>query len=154
MKLIRGYIPSFGVFGELLDLDGNHLAYSTERLWNNNISFQSCVPEGVYELKPYEYKGELETFALENKALNVQVQATHNRFVRWGCCFHGANWPHQLQGCIAPATEFMPLYNAAFKRTMFGGSSSGVALGKVLDYLHDSGDRTLEISHQRAVVAA
>lgn len=72
--------------------------------------FKSCVPDGVYELRPVESPRFGKTWALVNPALRVW-QYAHARIGpgRYAILFHAANWAAQLQGCIAPgfAREFM-----------------------------------------------
>lgn len=153
MKLIRGYLPGVGAFGEVFSKDNRHLSYSVERDWCNNLPFVSCVPEGEYSLKPFFYKGEIATFALENLSLDVSVSRINDSDVRYACCLHAANWPYQLQGCVAPVMSLKPLYSKKLKQYLMAGSNSSAALSNVLQYLKESGDRKLIITHKKGVLA-
>ena len=42
-----------GTFGNLL-IDGEPFCATCEQPWNNNLQNHSCIPEGDYELRPYD----------------------------------------------------------------------------------------------------
>ena len=72
-------------------------------------SFESCIPEGDYELLPTKWKGELSTWVMVSELLGVYH---HKEDVpedggRWECKIHPANWVREIQGCNAPGTSFV-----------------------------------------------
>lgn len=89
--------PTIGVFGELLTPQGDHMCYTTETPWNNNMPYASCVPAALYKLNVLNG-----TVYLHNAAENIYgTDQPTTPPERWGCKVHKANWPHQLHGCIA-----------------------------------------------------
>lgn len=78
-----------GTIGHLLD--GNKfLAYTLEPLWMENIAGRSCVPCGDY-ICELEHSARFQRELYELKDVPGRTE----------CKFHVANYPHQLQGCIA-----------------------------------------------------
>ena len=77
--------------------DGEFICYSLERPWLNNKPFESCVPEGDYELKYHRYKGKLDTFALVGETVSHFPSNKQRNLI----LIHPANKVHELQGCIA-----------------------------------------------------
>ena len=80
--------------------DGEFICYSLERPWLNNKPFESCVPEGEYELKYHRYKGRLDTFALIGETVSHFPSDKQRNLI----LIHPANQVHELQGCIATGT--------------------------------------------------
>ena len=69
--------------------EDNPVWHTIERPDLDNKRNVSCIPEGKYLVKPYS----------SNKYPDVwEVQDVPNRSK---ILFHGANWAHQLEGCIA-----------------------------------------------------
>lgn len=67
--------------------------------------FESCVPDGIYDLVPHSSAKFGETWALVNPALKVyhyEEDIPLGQHGRTTCLLHAANWVHQLLGCIAP----------------------------------------------------
>ncbi|GAB1141539.1 MAG: hypothetical protein WStaBPW_38650 [Shewanella algae] len=97
-------IPGIGAFGELFH-EGQRLCVTVEREWQNNQPNVSCIPAGVYTLRHHNSPSKGHCLALEAPSLGVTLfgpsQRTH-------CLVHIANWPLQLEGCIAPGTAFHP----------------------------------------------
>ena len=92
-----------GTFGELFDPEGHKICCTVEREWYNNERGISCVPEGIYVAKPADSPRFGEVYVLESENLGV----THNGpSQRTHILIHKANTPDQLQGCIAPGTDF------------------------------------------------
>lgn len=64
--------------------------YTIERPWLDNQKFVSCIPEGIYQVKPFDgnkYKDVWEIMDVPNRSAIL---------------IHQANWARQLEGCIAP----------------------------------------------------
>lgn len=102
-KLIRFTQQGGGMAGRfVLFSDGGtevfHM-FTLERQWANNQPNVSCIPEGQYDVYPYQSPTFGRTLVLEG--IGVSVQKAPN--VRWGILIHPANHAHELQGCIAPA---------------------------------------------------
>lgn len=105
LHLFTKNIPSVGVFGELFQ-NGEKVCVTVEREWLNNEKNVSCIPAGVYSVKPHDSPRFGKCYSLENKNVGVTVygpsQRTH-------CLIHTANFPNELQGCIALGLKFHPL---------------------------------------------
>lgn len=124
LTLITKGLPN-GTYGELF-MNGERLCYTVEREWNNNNPSISCVPAGMYTLKRHESPRFGECFALEAPTLGVTV---YGPSVRTHCLMHVANFPHQLEGCIAPGT--------ALHSAKWGVANSKVAMNALLETLTD-----------------
>lgn len=72
-----------------------------EREWNDNKSNVSCIPEGEYEVMVYNSPKFSKVFALQGNGVTIDPMSS----VRWGILIHPANYPHQLEGCIALGTK-------------------------------------------------
>lgn len=117
-----------GTFG-YLTLGADKL-FTAEQRWNNNIPHKSCVPTGMYELVPYQSPRYGSTYALRNHALDVGVFEGEAK--RFACILHAANWPSELEGCIAPG-EGLGCLSLEFAVT-----SSTAALRKLKKYIEDN----------------
>lgn len=84
-------------------IDNNNIFYSLEQPWNNNIPYNSCIPDGLYSLEPFQSNKFGDTFALVNPTLNVYKNSQDRKadLDRFACLIHPANFVDQLQGCIA-----------------------------------------------------
>ena len=133
MYLKRGITPK-GTYGKLYDHKGEFICFTLEQIWLDNLPGKSCVPNGHYELIPHQSPKFGSTFALKNLALDVGV--FKGQAIRYGCLFHVANYVHQLQGCIAPVSQWGQYWS---------GVQSQLALTKVLDYIHRTSDHRLII---------
>lgn len=102
LTLYRNYFPH-GTYSFLADDNGNAFLKTVERPWKDNAPNISCVPEGVYDLIPHKSPKHGECYALQAPDLGVTIygpsQRTH-------VLFHTANRPSELEGCIAPGTDF------------------------------------------------
>jgi Family of unknown function (DUF5675) len=68
------------------------------------LGFKSCIPDGVYELRPYvRNKNGDHVFCYVNEALGVYfAKADRPAGVgRFKCLWHPANYVHQVVGCTA-----------------------------------------------------
>lgn len=96
---------TYGVFGSL-DIDGEPFCVTTEQPWRDNAKGKSCVPAGEYELRPWDSQTFGSVVVLVSPTLmvyprEVDVPDGQRGIGRTSCLIHAANWPHQLQGCIA-----------------------------------------------------
>jgi hypothetical protein len=92
-----------GTFGNLL-IDGEPFCATCEQPWNNNLQNHSCIPEGDYELRPYDSPAHGPTVVFHNPELGIF--ATPDLIPagisgRSLCEIHNANWPFQVRGCVA-----------------------------------------------------
>lgn len=101
LLLLREYTPC-ATFGELY-LDKNDLdkpfCFSVEREWKDNIPNDSCIPEGVYNIKSHTSPKFGICYYLESQ--EVGIVALHGNAKRTHILIHPANWSFQLEGCIA-----------------------------------------------------
>ena len=74
---------------------GGEEFYTVERPWEENLPRISCIPEGTYEMK--RRKSPKFGWCWE-------VKDVPNRTY---ILFHSANFPDELQGCIAPGMSLM-----------------------------------------------
>ena len=91
------YLPN-GTLGRLFLPDGTVL-YTVERPWLDNKVGESCIPEGEYFCEPFDgnkFKGVFQITDVPNRSYIL---------------FHAANYPSQLQGCVAPGLTLMPSHS-------------------------------------------
>lgn len=98
--------------------DLRFLAYSMERPWLNNEKNVSCIPAGMYDcVLEYSPKFDAQLYELKDVPGRTEIK------------IHAANWPHELQGCIALGAalgdESMPI------------NGSKKALNNLHHYIHD-----------------
>ncbi len=103
-------------------------------------SNNSCVPDGIYQLRPHTRPDNKKVVALINEDLGVyyleeDVPAEGGRFL---ILMHIANWSHNVVGCIGPGLG----KTDSDKGPMV--TSSTAAMQKVMDYI-DGDDAILEI---------
>jgi hypothetical protein len=135
MKIVRGYTAK-GCFSDWFTAKGEFLCHAIEKSWENNAPFVSCIPEGNYELVEYDSPKFGDTWALVGDTVGL-FQGDSDRYA---CLIHKANWPHDVQGCIAPVSHLTVLDG------IWAGSSSAAAYAKVVIEIKN-GDTTLEITH-------
>ena len=63
--------------------------------------FESCVPDGEYELVPFERSNGSQVLALYNPTIGVHLHAIDG-IGRYACLIHAGNWSDDVVGCIAP----------------------------------------------------
>ncbi len=89
----------------------NHEAdflYTLERPWVGGVPggmpFESCVPDGDYELIPYTRSSGVQVFALRNPDHGVYFTKAEKGANpgRFKILIHAANYVTDIQGCIAP----------------------------------------------------
>lgn len=82
--------------------------YTLERPWiegpAGGLPFESCVPDGRYELVPHSRPNGDQVYALRNPDLGVFYtrEERGTRPGRYLILLHSANWVEQIIGCIAP----------------------------------------------------
>lgn len=63
-------------------------------------NFESCVPDGVYNVTPYDSEKHPNSYILENRDLDVYKYKGPER--RWAILIHSGNFIKDIVGCIAP----------------------------------------------------
>lgn len=99
----------YGVFGSL-SIDGRPFCVTTEQPWRGNAKGRSCVPSGDYDLRPWDSQtfGSVVVLVGHDHMVyprEVDVPEGERGVARTSCLIHAANWPRQLQGCIAVGEE-------------------------------------------------
>lgn len=111
--------------------------FTIERPWvsvknhKGGKPFASCVPDGLYELLPFNSEKHPNTWALHQPVMDVyaeqdQVPETGGRYA---CLFHVANYVKNVEGCIGPGLSrvIMDNQNAV--------SSSGAAMSILREFI-------------------
>ena len=118
LTLDRFAYTEYGTFGRLFEHRVEGLSplnmWTVEREWLDNRPFESCIPEGVYFVTPRSSRRFGEVMEVE------QVPG------RTDILFHAANWPDELQGCIAPGLSLGLLHREG--RTLVGVRRSRSAM--------------------------
>ena len=104
VKLNRTLSKPDGMFGMILC--GNTKWFTCERPWLNNQHGISCIPKGTYTVKW--------NFFPRAKKFDYMVQNVPKRD---GIFIHSANFPYQVEGCIALGTSIGVMDG---KRGVFG----------------------------------
>src|SRR5210317_1314946 len=90
---------------------GNHTFQTIERPWIKNpagpggLPFESCVPDGIYSLRPYTRPSGKKAFIFSNPDLGVWEQKEDMDHTSWGrylTLIHPGNTVVDVVGCIAP----------------------------------------------------
>lgn len=82
--------------------------YTLERPWIGGVPggmpFESCVPDGRYELLPYTRQNGDEVYALRNPDNGVYFTKAEKGSApgRYKILIHAANYVDQIAGCVAP----------------------------------------------------
>ncbi len=122
----------------LLWLNEHESVCTLERPWIGGIPggmpFESCVPDGMYELIPHIRPNGDKVFALRNPDLAVfyTKQERGDRAGRYLILIHSANWVEQVVGCIAPGLVRTIAENKRMVR------SSRAAMRKIMAYKYAS----------------
>ncbi len=103
MTLVRSSTMSNSVstVGRLIVPGYNQDIYTIEQPWRDNAVGASCVPSGVYQLRPDNSVKFGRCYALIN-LMNDLSQWPMSGVKRSRILIHPANVASQLQGCIAP----------------------------------------------------
>lgn len=98
------------------------------------MPFESCVPDGLYELLPHERPNGDYVFALRNPDLAVYYteQERGSKPGRYLILIHSANWVEQIIGCIAPGLVRTIANNKIMVR------SSRLAMRKIMATKYDT----------------
>jgi hypothetical protein len=94
-------IPGYGTFGRA-HAGGLMLGYTVEQPWQNNRPFESCIPDGDYELRRRKSPTYGSLFVAVNHELNVYSRKNHRKDEsgRYDCLFfHKGNLPRNFKGC-------------------------------------------------------
>lgn len=92
---------------------GDWSCFTIERPWvrgehRGGKPFESCVPDGEYELVRYDSSRGYEVFCLINPSLGVYLHESdipEYEGGRFMIQIHIANYADQLEGCIAPGRK-------------------------------------------------
>ncbi len=109
-----------------------------ERPWIDGLPggmpFESCVPDGEYELIPHIRPNGDAVYALRNPDLAVFYTAQERGAEpgRYLILIHSANWVEQVVGCIAPGLVRTIAENKRMVR------SSRTAMGRIMARKYDS----------------
>ncbi|WP_020408942.1 DUF5675 family protein [Hahella ganghwensis] len=90
-----------GTFGRL-QLPNDRILYTCERPWLNNQTGKSCIPDGLYKLQKRD-SGVVRRSSGGDYISGWEVTDVPGRTY---IMIHPANWPHQLEGCIAPGMNY------------------------------------------------
>ena len=102
------------------------LGFTIELPWKENKRVISCIPEGVYELKPrYSKKFMHHLFLKEVKDRRLIL------------IHPGNNAKYELQGCIAPVSYLTGVGRGDYSRTVFM---------KILSLAHQAFDRNEKVT--------
>lgn len=87
---------------------GDEAIYTMERPWlpamPGGVPFESCVPDGLYELVPHQRSNGDNVFALWNPDLHVYYTQDErgDKPGRYLILIHVGNYVEDVVGCIAP----------------------------------------------------
>lgn len=101
--LQRAYLDN-ATFGKLT-LYGAFVCYTVEKPWLSNEPYISCIPAGDYAVFDHVSPRHGSCYYLENRNLGVSLD---NGTIRTSILIHVANFPNQLEGCIAPGLKLHP----------------------------------------------
>jgi hypothetical protein len=128
VRLVRfAYMPT-ATLGRLY-LPNGEILITVERHWEGNKPNVSCIPEGIYQCKPFsgaKYKDVFQVMDVPNRSYIL---------------FHAANYPEQLEGCIAPGLALIP-----YQSSKQGVQNSRAAIERLRAAVPKEGFE-LEITH-------
>lgn len=126
-----------GTYG-ILKVGGLTL-YTAEQPWNNNRPFESCIPDGMYRVEPFNSpsRGPVWIITGQGVVKYEHEAGDHDRFL---VQIHAANWPDQLEGCIAPGLtrDYMP-WDGRKGVQAIGVGSSAAAMEKLASVVPKDG---------------
>ena len=108
-------------------IDDEFFCYALERLWDDNKRRVSCIPSGTYKTKPYSSK------KYPNVCEITDVEGRDKILI------HSANYPWQLQGCIALGSNYVELgvYGGRETSAVFHSNNTIKAFYKKVGYDFD-----------------
>lgn len=127
---------------------GDEELTTMERDWIPSAEFpyglpeESCVPTGVYSLiKAYSIKYSRDMYYLvsEDNGVHLRSDSRYDPSERWGCMFHPANWPYQLNGCVAVGS------GSGMVADKYGIKDSVLSINKLTAYLDAIDEPTVTI---------
>lgn len=146
LRLVRTHRDSYGTFGDLVGFGLPPIATCEPRWqeWSDDgavrhtwgVPYRSCVPTGVYELIWHQSRKYGWRWHLVGAGVYLDDQGDGSRFA---CLLHAANWPEQLQGCIAPGLLHGQIVGQR------GVGSSGAALRVLEEHLDTTRSHRLSI---------
>jgi hypothetical protein len=110
LRLVRDSYGDKETLGKFYDKKGGKvLAHTIERPWIKGpdlggLSFESCVPDGIYQLVPHTRPSGRKVVALVNPELGVWYQKEDRPSV-WGrylVLIHSGNYVEHVVGCVSP----------------------------------------------------
>lgn len=102
MQLVASYrFDDFGGRYSLLEV-GDLSLWLIEREWNGNRRNVSCVPRGEYKLERHNGRKYRDTWALVGLTVGGGPTPLPGK-TRYACVIHAAQYPSDLEGCLAPA---------------------------------------------------
>jgi hypothetical protein len=109
ITLTRDDKSKTGSHGEF-ELEGDTWQ-SLEQPWRDNKPYQSCVPPGIYELRPYSSPKYGDCYIMVNEDLNVyEFEHSEGRPAdgRFLCLFvHKGNWVRNFKGCVGAGFDYL-----------------------------------------------
>ena len=124
---------------------GKEILATIERPWIDDGTpggkpFESCIPDGVYEIIPHTRPGGKQGLALVGHPYGVYYleEDVPERGGRYLILMHVGNWVRDIVGCIAPGLAKGPSNLGPMVK------NSGAAMKKILKYI-DGDEATLEI---------
>jgi hypothetical protein len=124
---------------------GNKLSCATiEQPWTPNPNgakggkpFESCVPDGMYRLVPWESPSKGDVYMMFSTELGVYrfPQDHEEHFGRDLCLIHIANWASQVQGCVAIGKRRGPMHDDRTGKVEQAVVSSGAAMRRLRELL-------------------
>ena len=100
------YSPD-GTFGRL-KLPGGWSCFTVERPWKSNEPFESCIPDGVYDLKRRRSPVVERTSGGKHLYGWEVVDVPGRSYIM----IHPANWPKDVQGCIGVGRDYAIIQGA------------------------------------------
>jgi hypothetical protein len=130
-----------GIIGRFSAPQLGQTLWAVERSWEANHNMNSCIPEGIYPLKPHS--GE--------KFQNVWEVT--NVVGRSAILLHPANRPTELLGCIAPCSNYKLVAMgkpSAYKAEGIASRAACSLLFRVIQAMHDAGGAQLKVTAYRS----
>lgn len=147
IEIVRDRVEAEGVFGTM-HVDGEYFCRTVERPWLSNKAFISCITAGAYDLVPWDSPKFGPVVAFVNPALHIYLDAhdVSDPQARDKCLIHAANYPHELNGCVAIGAEVVN-----FPHHGFGVANSRRALERLRSRWKDRSGMTAVISWSDAM---
>lgn len=79
----------------ILTMPSGREFFTLECPWKNNEPFESCIPDGLYRIEPWQSPTHGECYIISGGTVGK------TEGIRTYCLFHDANKVNQLAGCIA-----------------------------------------------------